>query len=431
MSWTLETQTDGEIEWAQYVDVEAAEAWRAAASSWLAANVPDRWEDQRRALVSLATCLGALSSSLDLPVQSFEPWARTLLQRDPGPDPLPIGYPASPWRVDALARIRRHSEDARNWAEGQFITDLAHRIGLTREGAVVVIRLDAAHAPDTPRGADYRRQDGGEHRGSFWGAMAWSEWYPPTGAAERVAWSVSVVPGLWHWTHFQDAARLCEASTWRDLVSRSRAWVRAKNLLTARAIGGAVPADIIQATADALALPGAGPPMRVRAIYGAVAGAVSLAVPIGPAIALVVSGIIEGLYLLGGAAVAYQVDLWGRREPVLEVERLTGVITTRERRAPTHTPPRNWSEHTCPEAWRTTAPRGEPVGDGATGRHPTRTRGARVTPRGRELREGEAPPPAEEQPPSDGSGGGGGGGGGEALSWGLIAAAVARALGLW
>lgn len=416
MSWTLETQTDGAIEWAQYVDVEAAEGWRAAAASWVDARIPDRWEDQRRALVSLATCLGATGNALDLPVQSFEPLARTLLTRDPGPDPLAIGYPASPWRQDAFARLRAISNDAREWPENQWSLDLAHRIGWTREGAVVDARLDVTSAPDTPRGADFKRIDAANYGGSFWQGAAFSEWFPGWGAAERVAWGVAVVPGLWHWTQMQDAAKLCEASNWRGLVTRSRAWVKAKNLLTAKAVGGAIPEDIITATAAALELRGAGPPRTVRAIYGAVAAAISLAVPIGPAVAAIAAGIIEGLYALGAAAVAYQVDLWGRREPVLEVERLSGTITARERRAPTHTPPRGWAEHECPAAWRATTA-GTPVGGADGGIAP----GIPFVPFSAPLETRRTPPPQEQQPPS----------GGDGLSLGLLALAVARALGLW
>jgi hypothetical protein len=315
---------------------------RAGALVQVDAMEPARYAEQVQATRALVRALGQLARALDLPSPSFAPWATALWARDPGPDPwwgwdVGVGI----WRsvmTEVAQGAEVHAREA-----SSLILEVTHRVGLSVSGELVEpVPADygarqTSHGEDTNWRSCYPRGV----RDSWWRCLPFSLWYPGFGAASHDVYVSSTVPMGWHWDMAVQAARRVESlGSLEAVMTDSRAWIARKNLKAMASLRHAnppvnieLPEELIAIAADDSARQWSNQDARIWLRTGA--AVVSAFPPVGTVVGLV----LEGLDLLVeavGIAAGYWVDPWNRREPVIEVPRLTGTLDTRAPRAPTH-----------------------------------------------------------------------------------------------
>jgi len=360
--WTLVGTIDTTPEWVGWVHRDAAR-WRevvlelVAEGRRLGVEEPgggqEKWPFRYRQTVALTRALGQLARALDLPITCFAPWAwRLMWKLDVGDFPWPGWELANggEWRVRVLDAAR--SVEAHVSAAASVRIELDYRVGLTEAGEFSAPVPETWGASQTSQGEDWNGRvcvppPGGQ---SWWDCIPVSVWWPGAGAASDV-YVRATVPLKWHWEHAAAAADvIAELGDLEQLVAVCRRYVALKNLKavaymhTLQEVEGRevvqvdVPEDLLLvAASDQL--------QNLRSVRVAgvdLANAFSRigetalnAPPVGTIIGAVLIGLAEVLRAFG-SAVGVWYDTWGRREPVLEIPRLSGTLSTTLPQAPTH-----------------------------------------------------------------------------------------------
>lgn len=338
MTWELTRISEQYVQW---VDRENADAWLAEAGRLAAMATPTAWDAQQERTRLMAEALGNFARACDLPIPALAPYATRQLRADPGENNLPgVGLGDGEWRPRIIAIIYNWSPQMRDsYADGgAFYLDVYQRIALRPDGTVIV-RPNVV--PELSNGlTDFTRaggvEPGSDVHPSGWTDVGWREWWPGFGEASHTGEVACLVPLQWTYELLRESIRECVRLGVDGTILASRAWVVRKNLVTARALGADIPEDIITTAAADQELAMSGIPAEGHAIFGVATAIAAAANPVAGLIVGVFSTIAEVLFAIGGTAVAYWTDVWGRREPVLEEPRISGVILAREQHAPTH-----------------------------------------------------------------------------------------------
>lgn len=328
--------------WVQWINAEA-EGWRAEFLRVVRAARDAGGLGLDRALGPYVRdayrALGQLCRACDLPVPACGPYARRLVALDAGPDPWLAMWgevPVNGWRSASVRLVSTgepHVAGASN-----VVMELAKRYWLDLAGNLSGIGTDGT-APNTSQGGDssgwscaVAGSSGPLH------CVSWVAWWPGPLSASRDVYVSAAVPIAWQWELIAAVAEEIAAVDLEGFVAASRAWVLAKNISAAHALGLETPADILQAAAAELRAHETVDEdlQTVGEVGGTVAAAVAAANPLAGVLIALATGLPALLQSLFGRPVQYATDAWGRREPVLESPRLTGTVFEREQTAPTH-----------------------------------------------------------------------------------------------
>lgn len=362
--WTLVGVTDTVPEWVGWVHRDAAR-WRdvvletVAEGRRLGVEEPGggntKWALRYRLTLRLVHALGQLARALDLPVPCFAPWARRMWRADAGPEPWP-GRGLATWGlwrvavVDAVRAVESHARDAAN-----LRVELWHRVGLTLEGELVTPVPDGFGARQTSQGEDWsgRVCPSGQVSAdvSWWDCIPLSVYWPGAFEANRDVYVSATAPLKWSWDLAAGAADdIAELGSLERLVAFCRTWTAQQNMRAVaymrtlppvegrQVIEVTAPGDLLQvAVSDQLQNL---QPVRVAGVdFSAALRAVGDSIvnlpPWGTVIGAVLIGLAELLRAFG-TAVGVWLDVWGQREPVLYVPRMTGALSVTNPQAPTH-----------------------------------------------------------------------------------------------
>lgn len=358
--WRLVGTLDTVPEWVGWVHRDA-ERWRdvvlelAAEGRRRGLDDPaagiERWPLRYQLTRDLVRALGQLARALDLPITCFWPWARRMWRNDTGPVPWP-GWQLEnegQWRVrvmDAAASAEVHVREAAN-----VKLELAHRVGLTYEGELTTPVPDGWGASQTSRGEDWNgRVCPGGATNSWWACIPLSVWWPGALAADRDVYVSATVPLGWHWEMALGAADDIAELDVERLVAKCRFYVAGKNLKAVaymrnlpelqgrQTVTVETPADLVLVGAsDSLQnlRPVQVAGTDIARVFRSVGETVITAPPVGTVVGAVLIALAEVLRAFGTAMGSW-VDVWGRREPALEIPRLTGSLNTTMPQPPTH-----------------------------------------------------------------------------------------------
>lgn len=325
--------------WAQWVDRQKAEAWRAVCRSLQAQPPPggstaENLEVQFRATLDVWLAVGGWCLACDLPCEIFVPYARAVLVTSP-----------EVWRPALLQALRRESPEYVE-AQAETVVEVSRRLSLRNSFPGVDDRwLKSPVAPSPPQGLDYNRSGAvGEDR-TIWGAWVWAEWYPGALAADHTGRVFGLTPVRDIYAAGLAAASFIAGRTTEEAIDACRNYAAAKNLRTARAIApNALPSEVsalIVSTRsdDELLNTRVSPELADIAAVGGIAGAAigGLGSPVAAVIVGIFAGLGAALQRAFGTAVGYNVDAFGRREPVLERTSISGSLAPRS--APSHAVP--------------------------------------------------------------------------------------------
>lgn len=361
--WSLVGVLDTVPEWVGWVHRDAAR-WRdvvletVGEGRRLGVEEPTggnaKWALRYRLTLKLVHALGQLARALDLPMSCFAPWARRLLRADAGPEPWP-GWGLVNWGlwrvavVDAVRGVESHARDAAN-----LRVELWHRVGLTLEGELVTPVPDNFGARQTSRGEDWNGRvcPSGQAATdvSWWDCIPLSVWWPGATSADRDVYVSATAPLKWTWDLAAGAADdIAELGNLERLVAFCRVWTAQKNAKAVAYMRTLPPVEgrqTIEVTApgDLLAVAASDQLQNLQSVRVAgadfsaalrgIGDAIVTLPPWGTVIGAVFIGLAELLRAFG-TAMGQWVDQWGRREPVLEVPRLTGGLSVTNPQAPT------------------------------------------------------------------------------------------------
>lgn len=355
MAWQLMAQPDERPEWVQWVDGPAvARALRTLA--YQVAHPIDESDidgnDQNfgwQKTVDLFRTLQAFAEACDLPPTVLGYYASLRLALDAGNDIPGLYLNPGTLRPEVVRIVERHSEVVRDalaargpetpggWREGTAFVDLVIQLRVDFD-ATELVAVRRGDPPDTAAGRDRTLDDRSDHLGSSipWLTTTWSE-YRQAGASNQVyvfcypPLKVSYELGL-------RVARLILERGAKAAVTRSVAFVVVRNMRVARLLAGpgAPDEDVLRAAAevDVLAISAPDYPPVIDAALDALkaAGRIAAEVPGGELAQLVVTivtGVVLWPYLIWGAAVGRDRDVWGRAEPRLYGRDLRGSLLPR------------------------------------------------------------------------------------------------------
>lgn len=361
--WNMVRVTSTTPPWVSWVH-DTAPAWlravkrivrEAREAGITAGSRSDLWDAQYRYTLQLTGAIGQLTRALDMPVPCFEPWATQMWKLDAGPDPwwgwqLPNN---GQWRSEILRWAQREEHVA---AAPMVHLELHHRLGLALDGSLVTPLNQNDGAPQTTRGEDWNSRlcPGGVFglpaqiaEQTWWSCIPLSVWWPGGGAASSDVYVSASVPLAWHWQMAAACAdRIIELDTLEALVASCRRWTAAKNLKAVRSLRRAnppvvinVPEELIRVVRDDELLHLQGTEFQQQLVQGMerVGAAVINFPPVGTIIGVILEGLAAMLREFGWA-VGTWIDVWGRREPVLEVPRISGKLTTSDGSEPEQVP---------------------------------------------------------------------------------------------
>lgn len=361
--WNMVRVTSTTPQWVGWVH-DTAPAWLRAvkrivregrAAGITAASTSALWDAQYRYTLQLTSAIGQLCKALDMPVPCFAPWAELAWRFDAGPLPwwgwqLP-GWGA--WRSEVLRWAQREQHVG---AATNVKLELWHRVGLALDGTMVTPLNEAEGARQTSRGEDWNSRlcptgvfgaPSGVAEQTWWQCIPFSVWWPPAGAASSDVYVSASVPLAWHWQMAaQCADRITELDTIEAIVAECRRWVAGKNLKAVKSLRRAtppviinVPEQLLRVVADDELLHIQGDDFQRGLTEGMqrVGAALINVPPVGTIIGIILEGLAAILQTFGWA-VGEWIDMWGRREPVLEVPRLSGKLTTQEGSEPEQIP---------------------------------------------------------------------------------------------
>lgn len=362
--WTLVGTIDTTPEWVGWVHRDAAR-WRdvvlelVAEGRRLGVEEPgggaEKWALRYRQTVALTRALGQLARALDLPIQCFAPWAWMLFWKlDVGELPWPGWEFANggQWRVRVLEAARSVEAHVRDAASVRIVLD--YRVGLSGDGELVTPVPETFGARQTPEGEDWNGRvcsADSPTPPTWWDCIPMSVWWPGALHAAPDVYLRATVPLKWHWQHAAAAAdAIAELGDIEQLVAVCRRYVAVKNLKavaymhTLQEVDGRevvqvdVPEDLLLvAASDQLqnlrSVRVAG--VDLANVFSRVGQLALQAPPVGTIIGAILMGLAEVLRAFG-SAVGVWYDVWGRREPVLEIPRLSGTLSTTLPQAPTH-----------------------------------------------------------------------------------------------
>ena len=313
------------------------------------------WDVQYRYARELTAAIGQLARAVDMPVPSFEPWAARQWALDAGPLPW-WGWQLTgngAWRAEVMRMAAREEHVA---AAANVQLELHYRVGLSLDGTLVTPLGENEGAPPTSRGTDWNSRlcpTGvfGAPRTiteqTWWACIPLQVWWPEAGRADRDVYVSASVPLAWHWQMAAEVAeRIIALGTLEELVAACRRWAALKNLKAVKSLRRAtppvvlaVPEALLNVVRDDELLHVNGTAEQQAFVRGlqTVGAAVINFPPVGTIIGVILEGLAAMLQAFGWA-VGEWVDVWGRREPVLEVPRLSGKVGTAEGSEPEHLP---------------------------------------------------------------------------------------------
>lgn len=362
--WTLVGTIDTIPEWVGWVHRDAAR-WRdvvlelVAEGRRLGVEEPgggaEKWALRYRQTVALTRALGQLARALDLPITCFAPWARRMWRADAGPEPWP-GWALANWGVWRVEVYRAAaSVQARVASASNVKIELAHRVGLTFDGELSTPVPETFGARQTSQGEDWNGRVCAPDAGTpptWWDCIPLSVWWPGAFDASSDVFVSATAPLKWSWELAAGAADdVAELGDLERLVAFCRYWSAEKNLRAVaymrelpevagrETVDVSVPQDLVLvAASDQLQNLR---PVRVAGVdlanmMSRLGQTVVTSPPVGTIIGAVLISLAEVLRAFGTAMGSW-VDVWGRREPALEIPRLTGELSTTVVQPPTHT----------------------------------------------------------------------------------------------
>lgn len=322
--------------WVQWVNLELAEGWRSKCRALVGSTPPDgsiasNLETQFAATLALWEAVSGWLLACDLPAPVFVPYARAVLVTTP-----------QTWRPDLVRALRQYSPDYVEHDSTTFV-EVSRRMSFSNASVLDSRYLRSPVAPTPTQGLDFQRSGYDAVNQTIWGAWVFSEWYPGAlTAGDGRAFGLTPVREMY--LTGLAMANFIGGRTVEEALDACRNYAAMKNLQTARTIAPrALPAEvntllIRTRSDDELLNTRVSSDLTTAAEVGAAAAA-ALG-PLAPMAALVVgalSGLPALLQTAFGTAVGYNVDAFGRREPVLEKTSISGSLAPRI--APTHAVP--------------------------------------------------------------------------------------------
>lgn len=348
MAWEMVVSRDSSPPWVQWIDRANASGWIAVLRRLLDAAPPTEAgavgavvEEARRQVLAVWRAIGAVAAACDLPSHVFAPYAQTRLllgnrfESGEGFGRTLPSLPPGELYAELWAAMRAKNSDAyrRVAVNGDpFAPSLVWRVDLRRDGSLWAEHLAAVDPPGSGRAENSCVGVGAPVGGglSSWDCWTWREDLPGPLSADRTVRVVGLPPlRVFLAAGHEIAARIVALGV-DGVVTESRAYALTKNLLTARAIGVELPEDVLLFAARAEAARRSSPfSVNVLAGLGAGIGPVVGVLASNPVLGALVGagmGLGQLLFTIFGQAQGYDVDAFGRREPVLETTWISGQI---------------------------------------------------------------------------------------------------------
>lgn len=372
MTFAIEAHPEANPPFAKWMNTAAARAWLAAMRGYLAADV-SAWAHARgdtdrqfANVVMYFQALRGLALALNLHPCDLAPYSARRLQADPGENDIPLLWTPvqlyqAPWRLTINGILARLSETYRDQlADGDDVqVEIFSRVDFDAAGGVI------SRAGQNPPGAPergYGTWAGASDRlgsnsaetdpPSDWSTVTWNEFDDGvTGYVQAFA------PLQWTYDLARAAMQDCVTRGVVDITAKSIAWGAVRNariavVFSPDGITDDPEGDVVRIAAgfDAAAVTADEPPSAWRAAVGAMGTLAGLLLSSGVAAPLAAATIaltalvfgvpelLNRLYtLIFDRATVRGYDVWGRPQPYLVKQDLTGSISTNT--APTQVVP--------------------------------------------------------------------------------------------
>jgi len=346
MTWEMVRSTSTVPPWVQWMDVDNARGWIGALRRLLAAPDPGDAGDTlavltegRAQVLALWRAIAAVGRACDLPSFVFAPYAQTRLilgnKFEAGEGfGRTLSLPPGQLYADLWAAMRaKDSEGARRVLRGDpLVPELVWRVDLRPDCTLWAEHLAAVDPPGDGTAENSCVGRGAPAGGgrSSWDCWTWRESWPSALAADRRVRVVGLPPLRVFWDAGRSIASQIVEDGAEGVVTRSRAYAAAKNILTARAIGVELPEAVLEFAARAEESRRSAPwDVNLLAGSGATLGAAVGVLASNPVLGALLGagfGLGQLLFAIFGQAQGYDVDAFGRREPVLERTWIGGEI---------------------------------------------------------------------------------------------------------
>jgi len=339
MAWELVTSPNTIPPWVQWIDRANASGWVAVLRRLLTAPHPAEAGDTAAILVegrlqvlALWRALGAVGRACDLPSFVFAPYAQARLllgnrfEAGEGFGRTLPNLPPGTLYADLWSAMRaKNSEGYRRVMRGDpLVPEIVWRVDLRSDCTVWAEHLAAVNPPGGGTAENSCVGVGAPAGGglSSWDCWTWRESWPSVISADRRVTVRGLPPLEVFWLAGRDIASQIVEDGVDGIVSRSRAYAMAKNILTARAIGVELPEAIVEFAARAETARRSSPwDVNLMAGAGATIGTAVGVLASNPVLGALLGagfGLGQALFAIFGQAQGYDVDAFGRREPVLE-----------------------------------------------------------------------------------------------------------------